>query len=74
MSDSEKVKQQILGTINAYKETYGQVLVQSGIIKREGKWFNIITKIVPLHRNDALDPRSLRKWDYGNFAIIESLI
>jgi hypothetical protein len=72
MPNSEEVKQQILETINAHKETYGRVLVQSGIIKRDGNWHNIITKIIPLHREDT--PDSLKKWDYGNFAIIESLI
>jgi hypothetical protein len=72
MPTSEELKQQILDEIDIRKETYGSVLVQSAILKRDGNWLNMLTKMVPLHREDTLS--SLRKWDYGNFAIIESLI
>jgi hypothetical protein len=72
MSNMEKLKQEIIEIIEARKETYGPVLVQSGISKRNGKWHNVVTKVVPLHSKER--PNSLRKLDYGNFAIIESLI
>jgi len=68
----EELKQEILRIIQARKETYGHVLVQSAISKRNGKWSNVVTRIVPLHSKES--PDSLRKLDYGNFAIIESLI
>jgi len=72
MPRMEEIKQQILKIIGTRKETYGRVLVQSGILKRGGKWHNLITKIVPLHSKES--PNPLKKWDYGSFAIIESLI
>jgi len=72
MPHIEELKQQILKIVDARKETYGRVLVQSGILKQDGKWHNMITKVVPLHLKES--PNSLRKLDYGNFAIIESLI
>jgi len=72
MPSMEELKQEILGIIEARKETYGRVLVQSGIMKRNGKWRNVVTKVVPLHSKETRD--SLRKWDYGNFAIVETLI
>lgn len=72
MPQFDELKQHILEAIGARKETYGRVLVQSGIVKRDGQWHNVITKVVPLHLKES--PSSLRKLDYGNFAIIESLI
>ena len=72
MPHMEEIKQQILEIIDTRKETYGRVLVQSGILKRDGKWHNVITKVVPLHSKES--PNPLKKWDYGSFAIIESLI
>lgn len=72
MPSMEELKQEILEIINARKETYGRVLVQSGMLKRNGKWRNVVTKVVPLHSKES--PDSLRKWNYGNFAIVESLI
>jgi hypothetical protein len=68
----EELKQEILRIIQDRKETYGRVLVQSAISKRNGKWSNVVTKIIPLHSKE--NPGSLRKLDYGNFAIIEGLI
>jgi len=38
MPRMEEIKQQILEIIDTRKETYGRVLVQSGILKRDGKW------------------------------------
>jgi hypothetical protein len=72
MSHTEELKRQVLEIIGARKETYGRVLVQSGILKRDGKWHNVVTKVIPLHLKES--PNSLRKLDYGEFAIIESLI
>ncbi|MGD0978056.1 MAG: ATP-binding protein [Candidatus Bathyarchaeia archaeon] len=72
MSHEEESRKQILGLIQIRKDSYGSVLVQSAISKRKGKWQNIVTKIVPLHRQEKLD--SLKKLDYGDFVIVESLI
>ena len=72
MSNTEEFRKQILEIIQARKESYGPVHVQSGIAKRNGTWQNVVTKVVPLHRTEKRD--SLRKLDYGNFAIIEGLI
>lgn len=72
MPHMEEIKQQILEIIDTRKETYGRVLVQSGILKRDGKWHNVITKVVPLHTRESPNPS--KKWDYGSFAIIESLV
>ena len=72
MSGTEELKQQILEIVRNRKETYGRVLVQSAMSKYDGKWRNMATKILPLSTKDS--SRELRRWDYGNFAIIESLI
>jgi len=72
MASMDELKEEILSIIEARKETYGRVLVQSGILKRAGKWVNVVTKIFPLHSKES--PNSLKRMDYGNFAIVESLI
>lgn len=72
MSSPEEMKKEIIEIIQARKESYGPVLVQSGISRRNGKWQSIVTKVVPLHCKEK--PDSLRKWDYADFAIIEGLI
>ena len=72
MPSSNEVKEKLLENLYARKETYGKVLVQSAIKKKDGNWHNIITKVIPLFSKD--NHSSLNKLDYGSFAIIESLI
>jgi hypothetical protein len=72
MSTSEQLRQKILEELNAQKENYGKIFIISAIAKREGTWYNILTKIIPLYSKN--ENAHLRKLDYGNFAIIENLI
>ena len=72
MPTFEEHKEEILGIIENRRDTYGKILVQSAILKQEGKWQNIITKFLPLFVGE--EPAKLEKLDYGEFAIIESLI
>src|SRR4030067_1210915 len=69
---NEQTRQNMLPFIDAQKSTYGSTLVQTAIVKRDGKWRNMITKIIPLYMKDTFRP--LKRLDYGDFAIIESLI
>lgn len=72
MPSFEEVKKEILGIIDKRRNTYGKVLAQSAILRREGRWRNIVTKLLPLYVGEK--PGKLEKLDYGEFAIIESLI
>jgi hypothetical protein len=72
MSYEEESRKQILELIQIRRDSYGSVLVQSAVSKRKGRWQNVVTKIVPLHRQEK--PKSLKKLDYRDFAIVESLI
>lgn len=72
MPTSEELKQKILEEIDAQKESYGQVLIASAIIKQDSSWHNVLTKIIPLYHAD--DANQVRKLDYENFAIIENVI
>jgi hypothetical protein len=72
MPTFEEHKEEILGIIENRRNTYGKVLVQSAILKHDGKWLNIVTKLLPLFVGE--EPAKLEKLDYGEFAIIESLI
>jgi len=64
--------QEIIGKIEARRNSYGSVLVKSAIVKRENVWENIITKILPLHKSDSYTPKE--KLDYGNLIFFEELI
>jgi len=64
--------QEIIGKIEARRDSYGWVLVKSAIVKRDKVWENIITKILPLHKSDSY--ASKEKLDYGNLVFFEELI
>lgn len=64
--------QEIIGKIEARRNSYGSVLVKSAIVKRENVWENVITKILPLHKSDSYTPKE--KLDYGNLVLFEELI
>ena len=72
MPSFEEVKKEILGIIDKRRDTYGKVLAQSAILRQDGRWQNIITKLLPLYVGEK--PSKLEKLNYGEFAIIESLI
>ena len=64
--------EELVGKIETRRNIYGSVLVKSAIIKRNGVWENIITKILPLHKSDIYTPKE--KLDYGDFVLFEALI
>jgi len=68
----QTLTEEIVGKIGARRSTYGSVLTKSAIVKRNGVWENIVTKILPLHKSDIYTPKE--KLDYGNFVLFETLI
>jgi len=72
MPTYQETTEEIIQKINNRKNTYGSVSVKSAIMKHQGQWKNILTKIVPLPSSDAYIPQ--RKLDYGNFVLVEELI
>ena len=72
MPTFQELKEVIIKKICSRKSTYSQVSVKSAIMKHEGIWKNIVTKIVPLGPSEVYSPQ--KKFDYGNFVLIENLI
>ena len=67
-----QVKDEILSILDNNKELYGNVKVQSAIVKENDVWKNIVTKIVPLYKNEK--NTSTETLDYGDFVMIEDII
>jgi len=72
MPTHQELTEEIVQKINNRKSTYDSVLVKSAIMRQQGQWKNILTKILPLPFSDAYTPQE--KLDYGNFALIEKLV
>jgi hypothetical protein len=73
VSDHQRRIKEVIQKIEKRRDSYGSVLVKSAIMKQEGIWKNIVTKILPLHVSDVYTPPK-RKLDYGKFAIFEDII
>ena len=67
-----QVKDEILFILNNNKNLYGDVIVQSTIVKEKEVWKNIVTKILPLYKNERNTPA--KTLDYGDFVMIEDII
>jgi len=67
-----RAKDEILSILDNNKEFYGNVIVQSAIVKEKDVWKNIVTKIVPLYKNERKTPA--KTLDYGDFVMIEEII
>ena len=67
-----QVEDEILSILDNNKEFYGDVIVQSAIVKEKDVWKNIVTKIVPLYKNERKTPA--KTLDYGDFVMIEDII
>lgn len=67
-----QVKDEILSILDNNKEFYGDVIVQSAIVKDKDAWKNIVTKIVPLYKNEK--NTSTETLDYGDFVMLEEII
>jgi len=67
-----QVKDEILSILNNNKKLYGDVIVQSAIVKEKDVWKNIVTKIVPLYKNEKNTPA--KTLDYGDFVMLEDII
>lgn len=67
-----ELAEEIIQKINNRKNTYGSVSVKSAILKHQGQWKNILTKILPLCSSEVYKPQT--KLDYGDFILIEKLI
>jgi len=67
-----QVKDEIVSILSKNREIYRDVLVQSAIVKENDVWKNIVTKIVPLYKNEKYTPAEIL--DYGNFVLVEDVI
>ena len=67
-----QVKDEIVSILSKNREIYRDVLIQSAIVKENDVWKNIVTKIVPLHKNEKYTPAEIL--DYGNCVLIEDII
>jgi hypothetical protein len=67
-----QVKDEIVSILSKNRETYRYIRVQSAILKENDVWKNIVTKIVPLYKNEKCTPAE--KLDYGNFVLVEDVI
>jgi len=67
-----QVKDEILSILNNNKEFYGDAIVQSAILKEKDVWKNIVTKIVPLYKNEK--NASTETLDYGDFVMLGDII
>ena len=45
------MKDEIISILTKNRELYGDILVQSAIVKQNSVWKNVVTKIVPLYKN-----------------------
>jgi len=72
MSYYQKLIEEIVGKLEARRDSYGSVLVKSAIIKNGDVWENIISKILPLHKSDSYVLKD--KLDYGDLKLFEELI
>jgi len=72
VSDHQRRIEEVIRKIEGRRNSYGPVLVKSAIMRHEGLWKNIVTKILPLHVSDVYDPK--KKLNYGSFAMIEDVI
>jgi len=73
VSDHQRRIEEVIQKIEKRRNSYGSVLVKSAIMKQEGVWKNIVTKVLPLHVSDTSYTLK-EKLDYGNFAIFEDII
>jgi hypothetical protein len=67
-----QVKDEIVSILSKNREIYRDVLVQSAIVKENDVWKNIVTKTVPLYKNEKYTPAEIL--DYGNFVLVEDVI
>jgi hypothetical protein len=72
MPNHQELTKEILQKIDNRKSTYGSVSVKSSIMKHQGQWKNILTKILPLPSSDSYTLQE--KLDYGDFVLVEKLI
>ena len=72
MADHQKLIEEIVGKINARRDSYGSVLVKSAILKHDDVYENSITRILPLHKSDSYVPKE--KLDYGDLVMFEEVI
>lgn len=72
MSHHQKLIEEIVGKIEARRNSYGSVIVKSAIVRHDGVWENSVTKILPLHKSDSYVPKD--KLDYGNLVLFEEII
>lgn len=67
-----QVKDEIVSILSKNREMYRDVLIQGAIVKDNDVWKDIVTKIVPLYKNEKYAPAEIL--DYGNFVLIEDII
>lgn len=67
-----QVKDEIISILKKNRELYGDILIQSAIVKQNNVWKNVVTKIVPLYKNERRD--LAKTLDYGDFMITEYTI
>jgi len=67
-----QVKDEIISILKKNRELYEDILVQSAIVKENGVWKNVVTKVVPLYKNEK--HALVKTLDYGDFVIIEDII
>lgn len=72
MSHHQKRIEEVIGKIEARRDSYGSVLVKSAIVKSGNVWESIVINIVPLHKSDSYNPKE--KFDYGHFILFEELV
>ncbi|MCD6240298.1 ATP-binding protein [Candidatus Bathyarchaeota archaeon] len=62
---------EIMNEFESRKFMYGDILIQSAIIKRNNGWLNIVTKILPLHRSKEGTENEM---NYEDFVFIEEIL
>ena len=67
-----QVKDEILAFLDKNKEFFGDVRVQGAIVRENDLYKNIVTKIVPLYKNEKYTP--IEALDYEDFVLIEDII
>jgi len=72
MSNHQKRMEEVIGRIEARRDSYGSVLVKSAVVKTGNVWESIVVNIVPLHKSESYNPK--KKFDYGDFILFEELL
>ena len=70
MPSHQKRINEILNELESRKFMYGDILIKSAIVRHKGEWWNLVTKILPLHR---LKKGTKSEMNYGDFVLIEEV-